>query len=127
MTAKNLFLFQGLVLLAFGFNLLIAPRQLLGMYATQKDVFNTELDSIAQSYGAVFLAIGITYLIVRNDGPSNTRRGFFFQSLIGNVLVGILNVKANIQGVQNSLGWTTVALCVVLAGWSALLLSKEGK
>ena len=125
MTTKNFFICQGIVSLAFGIPLLFASQMMVDMYAVQKTEVTGLLDLVARGYGALLIAVGVTYILIRDASPSIARRGFLQLPILGNTLATIVHVRAMLQGTENSMGWTTVLIIAALGVWSALLLSKE--
>ncbi len=127
MTAKNFFIFQALVCLVYGLQLLFVPSMLVAVFTSQIIDMSGVLDVISRGYGTLLTALGISYWTARDAGASIARRSMLLMPAIGNTLLTIVHIRAIIQGSENALGWTTVLIAAVLAAWAGLLLSKETK
>ena len=125
MTTKNFFTVEGIVCLLFGLGFLLAPNIITALYDETKLGLNPLGDLYARTFGALLAAASVSNFILRDAPPSIGRRAWIVFATIGNVLLAILNIKAIMQGVQNSMGWSSVLLVVLLAFWGGSLLSKE--
>ena len=127
MTAKNFFIFQALVSLVYGLQLLFVPSMLVAVFTSQTIDMSGVLDVISRGYGTLLTAVGIGCWTAREAGASLARRSMLLMLAIVDTLVTIVHIRAIIQGSENALGWTTVLIAAVLAAWGGLLLSKETK
>ena len=125
MTTKNFFIFQALVSLVYGIQLLFVPSMLVSVFTSQTLEVTSVLDVISRGYGTLLTAVGIAYWTARDAGASIARRSMLLMPAIGNTLVTIVHIRAILQGTENALGWTTVLITAVLAVWSGLLWSKD--
>jgi hypothetical protein len=125
MTAKNFFIYQGILNLAFGLGLLITPQMMVDTYGTTKLTVTDTFDIVARGYGTLLTGLGITALIMRNTKPSLARYAYLIGTLLSSLLVTIIHIKAIFQGTENNLAWITVLVTGSIAVWSGLLFSKE--
>ena len=125
MTTKNFFIYQTLLNLGFGLGLLFVPQMMIDTYASQKTELTGTLDLIARGYGTGLIDLGICAYLMRNAKASLARYAFLVATCVTGVLVTIVHIRAILRGDENSLGWLTVLLLVIVTAWSAMLLSKE--
>jgi hypothetical protein len=127
MSTKNFFIYQSIVNLAFGIGLLLAPQMMVDTYGEQKNELTAALELVARGYGTGLLALGIAAFLMRNAKFSLAMYAFLVASFVTAILVIIIHTRAILLGDENSLGWITVLLIVIIAAWSGLLISKVNR
>ena len=125
MTAKNFFIYQTLLNLGFGIGLLFVPQMMLDTYGGQKVDVTGAFEIVARGYGTGLIGLGIAAYLMRNAKASLARYAFLVATCVSAILVTIVHIRALLRGDENSLGWLTVLLLVVVIAWSGMLLSKE--
>jgi uncharacterized membrane protein len=125
MTAKNFFIYQTLLNLGFGLGLLFVPQMMLDTYGGQKVDVTGAFEIVARGYGTGLIGLGIAAYLMRNAKASLARYAFLVATCVTGVLVTIVHIRAILRGDENSLGWVTVLLLVIVIAWSGMLLSKE--
>ncbi len=123
MTNKNFFTVQGLISLLFGVPLLLAPQLMLSTYSQAEST--GVLDTILRAYGTPLIGFGVLAFLLRNTEASQTKNAYLKATIVTNVLVSIVHIRAILQGLENNLGWTTVSITLGLAIWAGILISKE--
>ena len=125
MTTKNFFLYQTLLHLGFGIGLLLVPQMMLDTYGSQKTDITGTFEIVARGYGTALIGLGIAAYMMRNAKASLARYAFLVATCVTGVLVTIIHIRAILRGDENSLGWLTFLLLVIVTAWSAMLISKE--
>jgi hypothetical protein len=97
---------------AFGLGFILAPAQSLSLYG---HVPTAGLSYLAQLLGAALLSFGLLTWAARNSSDSVARRAILFALVIGYAIGFILALIAQIRGVENVFGWSTVATYLLLA------------
>jgi len=101
-----------LLALFYGIALLFFPVQFSQNYGTTLDASTTAL---ARLYGSAMGSFAILYWINRNIPESDKSwLGLLWSGVFFNVVNLIIAVKSMIDGVGNSMNWSTVILSVIL-------------
>jgi hypothetical protein len=112
MKLNTLLVINAILGIVFGFTFLLAPEQSVTLYGVTLDPVSKYL---VQLIGAGYLGIGVVTWMARKATASDALRaivlGYFIYNSIGFV-VALINQFA---GVVNSLGWSTVAIYLLLA------------
>ena len=125
MTTRNFFIYQSILNLAFGIALLLAPQMMLDTYGGQKTDLTGTLEIVVRGYGTALMALGIAAYLMRKAKFSLAMYAFLVATFVSAILVIIIHIRAILRGDENSLGWLTVLLIVIIAAWSGMLISKE--
>jgi hypothetical protein len=124
MAVKNLFVFDAIVLLAFGIPLIIDPHILASLIFT--DATLTEGVVVAfRGYGIFLSATAIALYYGRNAQPSSLRKGLVIFIAVAATLIAVNNIYAIEKGFENSFGWGVVVPTAILSVWSIMLLLRE--
>lgn len=108
MKLGTLFLINAIVAFLFGLLFVFIPATALSWYGVQ--VSDAGL-FIARLLGAAFISFGfISWLVRGTDGARAVAVSFFVGDMIGFILA----LLYQLQGLSNALGWTTVALYLLL-------------
>ena len=110
MKLSALLAFNAIVAAVFGLTALLVPAQLYSTYGLTSDAGG---QLVAQFFGAALLGYVVLTWGLRNVAPGEARRtltlALFAQSVIGLVI----SLIAQLGGVVNALGWSTVALTAI--------------
>jgi hypothetical protein len=80
---------------------------------------------MARLFGASFVLLGLLLWLARNTGEPSTQRAFALAVFVGDAIGCILALIVQLGGLANALGWTTVALYLILAlGFGYFLIAK---
>lgn len=113
MKLSTLMLTKSVICLVFGTIFVLAPAALLAIYGVKNAdasvVFMTRL------YGAAFLLLGIMLWFARNDPGSVALRAIVLAVLIGDAVGFVVALLGQLGAVLNGLGWSVVALYLLLA------------
>ena len=98
--------------IAFGLGFIFAPAQTLSLYGHAP---NAILSYMAQLLGAALLSLGLLTWAARNSDDSDARRAILLALAVGYGIGFALALIAQIRGVENVVGWSTVATYFLLA------------
>lgn len=98
--------------IAFGLGFILAPAQALSLYGHASTAI---LSYMAQLLGAALLSFGVLTWAARNSPDSEARRAILLALVIGYAIGFVLALMAQLRGVENVLGWSTVATYLLLA------------
>ncbi len=122
MKFSNLLLVNAVVSLVYGVGLVLLPATLLSMYGVTP---GPAVNLASQLFGVELLHVGLICWFARNvsDGPA--QRAIIVASLIGQVFGLIVALMGTLSGVFNAVGWSAVAIYVLLGlGYAYLQFMK---
>lgn len=125
MTLRNLFIFNTVISVLFGVPLVLAPMILVDMYLVDPSQATAGLLVIARAYGGLILGLGVALWSARNAQASLGRRAILQMVVVANAIAAAVYIYAVLAGVYNGMGWSIVAINVVLTVWGGSLLAKE--
>ena len=96
----------------FGLGFLAMPAQVLSYYGTTS---NADLDYMARLFGAAFIAFAVLSWMAKGAGDSSARRAIVTAFVVGDFVGFIVALMAQLNGLVNALGWSTVAIYLILA------------
>jgi hypothetical protein len=112
MNLKNLFMVNALVALIFGLAFVLVPAQTTALY----DVDLTEGGKfIGQLFGAELIGYAVLSWLAKDAKPSAERQAILLALFVGDVLGFVASLLAQLAGLANALGWSTVAIYLLLA------------
>ena len=112
MKLGNLFAVNSVIAGLFGLAFVFAPAQLLARYGLAVDA---GFGLVAQLFGAALIGYAILTWLVRKAGDSEARRAIVLALFISDGVAFVLALMAQLKGHVNSLGWSTVAIYLLLA------------
>jgi len=112
MKLGNLFAVNAVIAGLFGLGFIFAPAQLLAQYGLAIDA---AFGLVAQLFGAALIGYAILTWSVRKAGESDARRAIVLALFVSNAVGFVLSLMAQLKGLANSLGWSTVAIYLLLA------------
>lgn len=110
MTIKTFFTIISVLALVHGAGFVLVPEQVAASYGMATSA-STVL--MARLFGAALLGLGLIFWLAR-DGSSESARGVFIATIVGNTVGLIVVVMGTIAGTLNSMGW--VAAVIYLFG-----------
>ena len=111
MKLGNLFAINAVIAGLFGLAFVFAPAQLLAQYGLAIDA---GFGVVAQLFGAALIGYAILTWLCRKAGDSDARRAIVLALFISDGVAFVLALIAQLQGMVNSLGWSTVAIYLLL-------------
>ena len=112
MKLGNLFAVNAMIAGLFGLAFVFAPAQLLAQYGL---VVDAGFGLVAQLFGAALVGYAILTWLVRKVGDSEARRAIVLALFISDGVAFVLALMAQLKGLVTSLGWSTVAIYLLLA------------
>jgi hypothetical protein len=112
MKLGNLFAINAVIAGLFGLAFVFAPAQLLARYGLTIDA---GFGVVAQLFGAALIGYAILTWLVRKTEDSAARRAIVLALFISDGVAFVLALMAQLKGLVNSLGWSTVAIYLLLA------------
>jgi hypothetical protein len=125
MKLGNLFAVNAVIAGLFGVGFVFAPAQVLARYGLTVDA---GFGLVAQLFGAALLGYAILTWSARSARDSDTRRAIVLALFVSDAVAFALALMAQLKGVVNSLGWSTVAIYLLLAlGFAYFLFAKPSE
>ena len=125
MRLKNLFAVNAVIAGLFGLAFVFAPAALLARYGLTLDA---QFAVVAQLFGAALIGYAILTWSVRNAGESEARRAIVLALFVSDAIAFVLALIAQLRGLVNSLGWSTVAIYLLLGiGFAYFLFAKPSE
>ena len=112
MKLGNLFTVNAVIACLFGLGFVFAPAKVLAQYGLTVDA---GFGLVAQLFGAALLGYAILTWSARKAGDSDARRAIVLAVFVSNAVGFVLSLMGQLKGLVNSLGWSTVAIYLVLA------------
>lgn len=112
MKASTLFMVSAILAVVFGLAFIFVPVWLLSLYGITADA---PLAYISQLLGAAFIIVAIISWAARSAPASPLRGGVVLGFFIGDAIGFIVSLLAQLKGFANALGWSTVAIYLLLA------------
>jgi hypothetical protein len=127
MTFKLVCIINTVLAFGFGIAFVIAAEPTMAMYATEGAPALTPAGLVmANLLGAAFIGFGVVSLQARDAGDSVARRAIALGFVVGNVIAAVMTVLGINAGAANALGWSTVAIYLLLAaGFGMTGLAKS--
>jgi len=96
----------------FGVGFLAMPARVLANYGVTGDA---NLDLMTRLFGGALVGFAIISWQARNAGDSAARRAIVMAFFVADAIGFVVSLMAQLNGVSNNLGWSTVAIYLVLA------------
>ncbi|MEE8186464.1 MAG: hypothetical protein V3T99_02240 [Nitrososphaerales archaeon] len=123
MKLSTLFTFNAVVAVLFALGFLLMPESVLALY----DVIADQTAIVmSRFFGGAVLGIGLLAWFAKNTEDSEARKAIVLAFFLSN-LVGIaVSIHGQLTGEANQLGWSTVAIYILLAaGYGYFQFSKS--
>jgi uncharacterized membrane protein YdcZ (DUF606 family) len=112
MKLANLFVVNAVIAGLFGLAFVFAPAALLAQYGLE---ITPGFGLVAQLFGAALIGFSILTWAARNAGDSDARRAIVFALFISDGIACAAALIGQLRGMVNALGWSTVAIYLLLA------------
>ena len=114
MTYKNITTISSVVAFVFGLGFVFMPTQLTAFYNV---TLNAGGALVGQLFGAALIGFGVLNWFGRHFSDDQAQQGLANANLAGDAVGFIFALLAQLNGVAgvNSLGWSTVAIYLLLA------------
>ena len=107
MKLSALMTLNAIVAAVFGLAFVFAPGWATSLYAPESGAV---LNYLAQLFGGALLLIAVLTWGARNAPDSDARRAILAALFVGDAVGFVVALIAQLGGVQNSLGWSTVVI-----------------
>lgn len=125
MKFSTVLLVNAIVALVYGIALVLLPATVLSIYGVTP---GPAVNLASQLFGVELLHVGLLCWLVRNVSESVVQRAFIIASLIAQVVGVIVSVMGTLSGVFNAVGWSAVAIFLLLAlGYAYLQFMKPAR
>jgi len=112
MKLKTLMIINTVVAAVFGLGFLIIPGQIHSFYGTEA---NLSVNFMSQLFGTALIGFAILTYLARNTELTGAGKAIVVALFISDVIGFVVSLIEQLQGVINSLGWSTVAIYLLLA------------
>jgi len=113
MTLKTLMTIKAAIVVVFGIGFVLIPETIMSYYDVR---LNPGGAVMTQYFGAAFILLGIILWFARNASRSDVAlKAIILAVVVGDVIGFIVALMAQLDGVMNGLGWTSVALYLIFA------------
>jgi len=112
MKLSNLLVINTIVALVYGIILVLTPATMLSLHGLTP---SPAAELLAQYFGVAMIGIGLLTGFARNVADSEAQRAIILAMLISHVIGIIVSVLGTVSGPMNVVGWSAVAIYVLLA------------
>ncbi len=112
MKLRTLMVINAIAAAVFGVSFVLWPGQVLSQYGHSADA---ALEYLGQLVGAALIAFAVLTWSARSAPDSVARRAILLSMFIGDATAFIVALIAQLGGVENELGWSTVSIYLLLA------------
>jgi len=112
MKLSTMFIIYAVVSAIFGFTFVFVPETALAFYGITLSPGGI---TIARLFGAALLEFALLSWFVRNAGDSEARKAIILAIFVGEAVGFVVALFGQLSGVVNALGWSTVAVYLLLA------------
>jgi hypothetical protein len=96
----------------FGLALIFAPAEFLSVYGVTTDA---QFAFVGQLFGAALFGYGLLTWYARNAADSEARRAIVRALFAADAVGFLIALMAQLRGLVNTIGWSTVAIYLLLA------------
>jgi hypothetical protein len=104
---------NAVVAAVFGVAFVLVPDQVTSLYGVEDP--SEVLIYVGRLMGAAFIGFAVLTWLARNVNDSTARRAIVFALLVSDAIGFIVALMGQLADVVNSLGWSTVAICLIRA------------
>jgi hypothetical protein len=112
MKLSTMFIIYAVISAIFGLTFIFMPQTALALYGITLSPGGI---LIARLFGAALLEFALLSWLVRNAGDSEARKAIILAVFVGEVVGFIVALVGQLSGEVNALGWSTVAIYLLLA------------
>jgi hypothetical protein len=124
MNAKLYLTIFAVVAILYGIGFVLIPQSLAVLYGVPPDPY---VILNARFFGSALLALGVIAWFGRDFGDWSAVRGVLIGAAVGDVVGGLINIWATIQGLLNALAWSSTILYALLLVGALYCLSAGSK
>jgi hypothetical protein len=121
MTFKLVCIINAVLAFGFGIAFVVAAEPTMAMYATEGSPGLPPGGLlVTRLLGAAFIGYGVITFQARDEADSPGRRAIALGLVVGSVIGGVIAALGVTSGAANALGWSTVAIYLLLAAGFAI-------
>jgi hypothetical protein len=109
---NNLLVVAAVIGAVFGVAFVVASGPLLAIYGITLDKAGT---LVAQLFGALLIGLAVLNWFARDVTDPDARQAVVLGNLVGDVVGFVVILLGQLAGIANGLGWSNVAIYLVLA------------
>ena len=109
---RPLMIITAVITAVFGIAFVVAPAQFVSLYGVTADA---SLRYVGQLFGAALVGLAVLAWSARNASDSEGRRAIILAFFVSTGIGFIVALTGQLGGVVNALGWSTVAIYLLLA------------
>ncbi|MCX6072154.1 MAG: hypothetical protein NTU91_15090 [Chloroflexi bacterium] len=125
MKFSTVLIVNAVVALIYGIGLVLVPSTVLSIYGVTP---GPAVNLASQLFGVEMIHVGLICWLARkvSDGPA--QKAIILGSLIGQLIAVIVSMMGTLSGVFSAVGWSAVAIYLVLAaGYAYLQFMKPSR
>ena len=96
----------------FGIAFVVVPARFLAIYGIAVDA---QFALVGQLFGAALLGYAVLTWTARNAAPSDARGAIVLALFLSDAIAFVIALTAQLRNVVNQVGWSTVAIYLLLA------------
>lgn len=96
----------------FGIAFVVVPAKILAIYGI---TVNAQFALVGQLFGAALLGYALLTWTARNAAPSDARGAIVLALFMSDAIAFVIALIAQLRNVVNQVGWSTVAIYLLLA------------
>lgn len=124
MRLNTLLLIAGLLALVFGVGFLLAPGALLPVYGLEAAPATVLM---SRFFGVALVNVGLAVYLLRDVREHTAQRGLVLAGVVGSAAGLAVALMGQLNGLINSVGWSTVAIYgLLLLGYLSCLRGRPG-
>jgi len=112
MKLSTIFTINAIIAAIFGLTFVFVPETAIANYGATLSPSGV---LVARLYGAALLCFAVLTWFARNAGDSEARKAIILALFVGDAVGFIVALLGQLSGVVNALGWSTVAIYLLLA------------
>ncbi|MGA8864303.1 MAG: hypothetical protein WBM09_11900 [Gallionella sp.] len=122
MKLKSVLVFNAVAALVFGIGFVLIPAKVGGLYGITQ---TPDVTFVGQLFGVELVGIGLICWLIRNIADPGFQRAIIISLLISDIVGAIVSVLGITSGVMNAVGWSSVAIYLLLVfGYGYFLFAK---
>jgi uncharacterized protein YjeT (DUF2065 family) len=113
----------GVLALVFGLGFLIAPGQVLALYGATTNPIGLQMSRFC---GVALINLGLVLFLAREVTDPTAQHSIALGSFLGSLAGLAVALWGKLSGLSNALGWSTVAIYLLLAlGYATFLFGRQ--
>ena len=123
MKIKTVMSIKAIVVIFFGFGFLFLTKTFMSLYGMNIDSGGI---TTGRLLGQMYTLIAFLLWLCRNTTESSTKKAYAISVTIGDAIGTVVCILAVLSGAMNALGWSAVAIYLVLTlGFGYFLIKPE--